>query len=206
MCAFHEKFLFLLIMFFTSIRTLCSERKFLHFAGIVFTSDILRFFSSLVWTLSILLAQIIRVTDYNCLCYNSVWLCLLPCVALDARLEVGLEQQAELMLKMMSTLEADSILQALTNTSPTCNYILSNCSLHIMTIWKLCSFFLQLHGSLEEVEFCFNDIVRLCFRDSIQIFKLCMYTFKTLFEVAQIGRIPITVHNNTVEEFFVCEA
>ncbi|XP_071595306.1 dual E2 ubiquitin-conjugating enzyme/E3 ubiquitin-protein ligase BIRC6 isoform X9 [Heliangelus exortis] len=38
--------------------------------------------------------------------------------ALDARLEVGLEQQAELMLKMMSTLEADSILQALTNTSP----------------------------------------------------------------------------------------
>uniref|UniRef100_A0A670XUG6 Dual E2 ubiquitin-conjugating enzyme/E3 ubiquitin-protein ligase BIRC6 n=1 Tax=Pseudonaja textilis TaxID=8673 RepID=A0A670XUG6_PSETE len=39
--------------------------------------------------------------------------------ALDARLEVGLEHQAELMLKMMSTLEADSILQALTNTSPT---------------------------------------------------------------------------------------
>ncbi|XP_053567827.1 baculoviral IAP repeat-containing protein 6 isoform X7 [Bombina bombina] len=39
--------------------------------------------------------------------------------ALDARLEVGLEQQAELMLKMMSTLEADSILQALTNSSPT---------------------------------------------------------------------------------------
>uniref|UniRef100_A0A8C5TGF9 Baculoviral IAP repeat containing 6 n=1 Tax=Malurus cyaneus samueli TaxID=2593467 RepID=A0A8C5TGF9_9PASS len=39
--------------------------------------------------------------------------------ALDARLEVGLEQQAELMLKMMSTLEADSILQALTNTSST---------------------------------------------------------------------------------------
>ncbi|XP_054979503.1 baculoviral IAP repeat-containing protein 6 isoform X8 [Sorex araneus] len=38
--------------------------------------------------------------------------------ALDARLEVGLEQQAELMLKMMSTLEADSVLQALTNTSP----------------------------------------------------------------------------------------
>ncbi|KAG8444151.1 hypothetical protein GDO86_009363 [Hymenochirus boettgeri] len=38
--------------------------------------------------------------------------------ALDARLEVGLEQQAELMLKMMSTLEADSILQALTNSSP----------------------------------------------------------------------------------------
>lgn len=45
-------------------------------------------------------------------------------IALDARLEVGLEQQAELMLKMMSTLEADSILQALTNTSPTRNYIL----------------------------------------------------------------------------------
>lgn len=43
--------------------------------------------------------------------------------ALDARLEVGLEQQAELMLKMMSTLEADSILQALTNTSPTCNFV-----------------------------------------------------------------------------------
>ncbi|XP_059504666.1 baculoviral IAP repeat-containing protein 6 isoform X9 [Stegostoma tigrinum] len=39
--------------------------------------------------------------------------------ALDARLEVGLEQQAELMLKMMATLEADSILQALTNTTPT---------------------------------------------------------------------------------------
>lgn len=57
---------------------------------------------------------------------------LLPSVALDARLEVGLEQQAELMLKMMSTLEADSILQALTNTSPTCNYMLSNHSLHIM--------------------------------------------------------------------------
>ncbi|KAJ8014186.1 hypothetical protein DPEC_G00037640 [Dallia pectoralis] len=39
--------------------------------------------------------------------------------ALDARLEVGLEQQAELMLKMMATLEADSILQALTSSSPT---------------------------------------------------------------------------------------
>ncbi|XP_016428418.1 baculoviral IAP repeat-containing protein 6-like [Sinocyclocheilus rhinocerous] len=38
--------------------------------------------------------------------------------ALDARLEVGLEQQAELMLKMMATLEADAILQALTSTSP----------------------------------------------------------------------------------------
>ncbi|XP_069036040.1 baculoviral IAP repeat-containing protein 6 isoform X3 [Lepisosteus oculatus] len=38
--------------------------------------------------------------------------------ALDARLEVGLEQQAELMLKMMATLEADSVLQALTSTSP----------------------------------------------------------------------------------------
>ncbi|XP_028844057.1 baculoviral IAP repeat-containing protein 6 isoform X2 [Denticeps clupeoides] len=38
--------------------------------------------------------------------------------ALDARLEVGLEQQAELMLKMMATLEADSILQALTSTYP----------------------------------------------------------------------------------------
>uniref|UniRef100_A0A8C7FPJ5 Dual E2 ubiquitin-conjugating enzyme/E3 ubiquitin-protein ligase BIRC6 n=1 Tax=Oncorhynchus kisutch TaxID=8019 RepID=A0A8C7FPJ5_ONCKI len=41
--------------------------------------------------------------------------------ALDARLEVGLEQQAELMLKMMATLEADSILQALTSTSPASN-------------------------------------------------------------------------------------
>ncbi|XP_064411867.1 baculoviral IAP repeat-containing protein 6 isoform X3 [Latimeria chalumnae] len=41
--------------------------------------------------------------------------------ALDARLEVGLEQQAELMLKMMATLEADSILQALTSSSPTNN-------------------------------------------------------------------------------------
>ncbi|KAM4615408.1 dual E2 ubiquitin-conjugating enzyme/E3 ubiquitin-protein ligase BIRC6 [Polymixia lowei] len=39
--------------------------------------------------------------------------------ALDARLEVGLEQQAELMLKMMATLQADSILQALTSTSST---------------------------------------------------------------------------------------
>lgn len=41
-----------------------------------------------------------------------------PCfTALDARLEVGLEQQAELMLKMMATLQADSILQALTSSS-----------------------------------------------------------------------------------------
>lgn len=39
--------------------------------------------------------------------------------ALDARLEVGLEQQAELMLKMMATLQADSILQALTASSST---------------------------------------------------------------------------------------
>ncbi|XP_062862910.1 baculoviral IAP repeat-containing protein 6 isoform X2 [Trichomycterus rosablanca] len=38
--------------------------------------------------------------------------------ALDARLEVGLEQQAELMLKMMATLEADAILQALTSNLP----------------------------------------------------------------------------------------
>ncbi|XP_055083393.1 baculoviral IAP repeat-containing protein 6 isoform X2 [Periophthalmus magnuspinnatus] len=37
--------------------------------------------------------------------------------ALDARLEVGLEQQAELMLKMMATLQADSILQALTSNA-----------------------------------------------------------------------------------------
>ncbi|XP_061767077.1 baculoviral IAP repeat-containing protein 6 isoform X1 [Nerophis ophidion] len=37
--------------------------------------------------------------------------------ALDARLEVGLEQQAELMLKMMATFQADSILQALTSGS-----------------------------------------------------------------------------------------
>lgn len=41
--------------------------------------------------------------------------------ALDARLEVGLEQQAELMLKMMATLQADSILQALTSSSSTGN-------------------------------------------------------------------------------------
>lgn len=38
---------------------------------------------------------------------------------MDARLEVGLEQQAELMLKMMATLHADSILQALTSSSST---------------------------------------------------------------------------------------
>uniref|UniRef100_A0A3B3YZP8 UBC core domain-containing protein n=1 Tax=Poecilia mexicana TaxID=48701 RepID=A0A3B3YZP8_9TELE len=38
---------------------------------------------------------------------------------LDARLEVGLEQQAELMLKMMATLQADSILQALSSSSST---------------------------------------------------------------------------------------
>lgn len=53
---------------------------------------------------------------------SNIFRYLLPFVALDARLEVGLEQQAELMLKMMSTLEADSILQALTNTSPTCKF------------------------------------------------------------------------------------
>uniref|UniRef100_A0A8B9K1H4 Baculoviral IAP repeat containing 6 n=1 Tax=Astyanax mexicanus TaxID=7994 RepID=A0A8B9K1H4_ASTMX len=41
--------------------------------------------------------------------------------ALDARLEVGLEQQAELMLKMMATLEADAILQALTSNLPAAN-------------------------------------------------------------------------------------
>ncbi|XP_024864880.1 baculoviral IAP repeat-containing protein 6 isoform X2 [Kryptolebias marmoratus] len=41
--------------------------------------------------------------------------------ALDARLEVGLEQQAELMLKMMATLQADSILQALSSSSSTIN-------------------------------------------------------------------------------------
>lgn len=40
---------------------------------------------------------------------------------MDARLEVGLEQQAELMLKMMATLQADSILQALTSNSSTGN-------------------------------------------------------------------------------------
>lgn len=40
---------------------------------------------------------------------------------MDARLEVGLEQQAELMLKMMATLHADSILQALTSSSSTGN-------------------------------------------------------------------------------------
>ncbi|XP_028983369.1 baculoviral IAP repeat-containing protein 6 isoform X2 [Betta splendens] len=39
--------------------------------------------------------------------------------ALDARLEVGLEQQAELMLKIMATLQADSILQALTSNPST---------------------------------------------------------------------------------------
>lgn len=43
--------------------------------------------------------------------------------ALDARLEVGLEQQAELMLKMMATLQADSILQALTSNSSTGNSV-----------------------------------------------------------------------------------
>lgn len=42
--------------------------------------------------------------------------------AMDARLEVGLEQQAELMLKMMATLHADSILQALTSSSSTGNH------------------------------------------------------------------------------------
>lgn len=46
--------------------------------------------------------------------------------AMDARLEVGLEQQAELMLKMMSTLHADSILQALTSSSSTGNHQDSN--------------------------------------------------------------------------------
>ena len=56
---------------------------------------------------------------YKLTCSPSRNLSLLPLPALDARLEVGLEQQAELMLKMMATLQADSILQALTSTSPT---------------------------------------------------------------------------------------
>lgn len=50
----------------------------------------------------------------NLECLNA----LMSTTALDARLEVGLEQQAELMLKMMATLEADAILQALTSSSP----------------------------------------------------------------------------------------
>lgn len=49
-------------------------------------------------------------------------LCLICFTALDARLEVGLEQQAELMLKMMATLQADSILQALTSSSSSGNH------------------------------------------------------------------------------------
>lgn len=53
---------------------------------------------------------------YNIEC--KCWSLLIFVPALDARLEVGLEQQAELMLKMMATLEADAILQALTSTSP----------------------------------------------------------------------------------------
>lgn len=56
-----------------------------------------------------------------------------PCVtALDARLEVGLEQQAELMLKMMATLQADSILQALSSSSSTGNLTTSQTEAHFI--------------------------------------------------------------------------
>lgn len=52
--------------------------------------------------------------------------------ALDARLEVGLEQQAELMLKIMATLQADSILQALTSNSSTGKNLETECILQYM--------------------------------------------------------------------------
>lgn len=52
----------------------------------------------------------------------SLTFLILCFAALDARLEVGLEQQAELMLKMMATLQADSILQSLTSSSSTGKY------------------------------------------------------------------------------------
>uniref|UniRef100_A0A8C4Q1J4 Dual E2 ubiquitin-conjugating enzyme/E3 ubiquitin-protein ligase BIRC6 n=1 Tax=Eptatretus burgeri TaxID=7764 RepID=A0A8C4Q1J4_EPTBU len=44
-------------------------------------------------------------------------------ITVDARLEVGLEQQAELALKMMATVAADSVLRALTATSPAREFV-----------------------------------------------------------------------------------
>ncbi|KAK9411867.1 baculoviral IAP repeat-containing protein 6 [Crotalus adamanteus] len=106
--------------------------------------------------------------------------------ALDARLEVGLEHQAELMLKMMSTLEADSILQALTNTSPTCNFAQLNLSISECYVAQSPggtddSLLRGLHTSNQNNQF----IVQL---SSIPVLSAC---FNKLFSMLQVHHVQL---------------
>ncbi|KAL7987488.1 hypothetical protein Chor_006407, partial [Crotalus horridus] len=100
--------------------------------------------------------------------------------ALDARLEVGLEHQAELMLKMMSTLEADSILQALTNTSPTLAQSPGGTDDSLLR---------GLHTSNQNNQF----IVQL---SSIPVLSAC---FNKLFSMLQVHHVQ--VHNSSITSF-----
>ncbi|XP_043914359.1 baculoviral IAP repeat-containing protein 6 isoform X2 [Protopterus annectens] len=78
--------------------------------------------------------------------------------ALDARLEVGLEQQAELMLKMMATLEADSILQALTSTSPTMSHPVNGTDDALLRGLHMSNQLFVQSSSIPMLSACFNKL------------------------------------------------
>ncbi|XP_018118497.1 baculoviral IAP repeat-containing protein 6 isoform X2 [Xenopus laevis] len=95
--------------------------------------------------------------------------------ALDARLEVGLEQQAELMLKMMSTLEADSILQALTNSSPVLSQPTSGTDdslLRGMHVPNQGNMLLVQSSSLPMLSACFNKLFSMLQVHHVQLESL----------------------------------
>uniref|UniRef100_F7ALH1 Dual E2 ubiquitin-conjugating enzyme/E3 ubiquitin-protein ligase BIRC6 n=1 Tax=Xenopus tropicalis TaxID=8364 RepID=F7ALH1_XENTR len=95
--------------------------------------------------------------------------------ALDARLEVGLEQQAELMLKMMSTLEADSILQALTNSSPVLSQPTSGTDdslLRGMHVSNQANKILVQSSSLPMLSVCFNKLFSMLQVHHVQLESL----------------------------------
>ncbi|XP_018120697.1 baculoviral IAP repeat-containing protein 6 isoform X4 [Xenopus laevis] len=95
--------------------------------------------------------------------------------ALDARLEVGLEQQAELMLKMMSTLEADSILQALTNSSPVLSQPSSGTDdslLQGMHVSNQANMLLVQSSSLPMLSACFNKLFSMLQVHHVQLESL----------------------------------
>ncbi|XP_058880863.1 baculoviral IAP repeat-containing protein 6-like isoform X4 [Acipenser ruthenus] len=110
--------------------------------------------------------------------------------ALDARLEVGLEQQAELMLKMMATLEADSIFQALTTTSPTVSPASNGTDDSLLRGLHACNQGTQLivqSSSIPMLSACFNKLFSMLQVHHVQLESLLQLWLTLSFNSSSTG-------------------
>ncbi|XP_078714316.1 dual E2 ubiquitin-conjugating enzyme/E3 ubiquitin-protein ligase BIRC6 isoform X2 [Lampetra fluviatilis] len=121
--------------------------------------------------------------------------------AVDARLEVGLDLQAELMLKMMATLEADSVLQALTTATPSAAMVRQGMVLETL-LWgsnNQAQAVSTPAASTPMLSACFNRLF-----SSLQLHQVQLDSLLHLWLTLSQSSSPSSLDDNTSELYTFC--